>query len=268
MLIEQIAKMMLESHCFEFNSFRQAKELICLNEKFVEYDRLTLIVYKHNLTKEEYSLLCKNLSKLYDYKNYEHERTRKEYVSLYNFIRASHMTINTIAKQEHPDFVLLLENGERYGIEVTEFASGVSKIPHSVLRDYSESSLSEKEIEKSVIEKHGAKAKNIKVYKDRNKLQVYSGSFSITENKENFSKLIIKKSTKYKDVINDFDRFILLCDACDGLDITEEKDVGDIFDMIKEVDFEPNVAIIIMAQKDGEIALFEKQVSSAKSLGN
>ena len=65
-----------------------------------------------------------------------------------------------------------------------------------------------------------------------------------------FKNQILKKYQKYKDRIENYDEFIILCDARRGIDITEDYEIEEIFDSVDSVEHIKNVTVIILYTDD------------------
>ena len=125
LLVDTLASMILQNHSFSFQTFAEAKHTISLDNGAIHYtyDRLSLTVYNHSLTKDEYSYLGRKLRT--DYTTLfsrEDEKQRKEYGVLLLFVSLNdNFSEFSIKKEVRPDFVLF--GHQRIGVEVTEFTT-------------------------------------------------------------------------------------------------------------------------------------------------
>ena len=260
--IKYFAEEMIKKQSFLCSSFAEAKDIIKISDKFIEYDRITLIDYSHNLCADEYKLFLRELCRLGKEKNVsrEEEKMLKEYYALFYYVQNNSLMATKIQKETRPDFVLTLENGSRWGIEETELTTPNDKVLGAIMRDFSGTKLTEEEIKRRAIEKHGEKANNYQIRKYGKTLTIGSGMFSINSRKELFAQKILTKYIKYKGMIDEFDKFVILCDAIQGYEVTSQQDVEDIFDLIYDKISHENVEISILAFVDNKIACFTKKM--------
>ena len=257
------AEEMVKNQSFSFSSFEEAKAKVEMYDKFIEYDRITLVIYEHNLSIEEFKIFIRKLHCLWKEKriNKEEKKRRKEYITLFYYIQKNiHLMSAKIHKEERPDFVLTLDDGSRWGIEETELTTPSDKVLDAIMRDFSGTELCEEEIKMKAEKKHGAKANNYYIKKYGKTLVVGAGMFSIKPRKELFSQKILRKNEKYKDIIDTFDKFIILCDATNGIEVISQQDAEDIFDIISEKAPLKNVEISIVTSVYDSINCFSRNM--------
>lgn len=136
-----------------------------------------------------------------------------------------------ISKKEHPDFVLTMPSGKQVGIEVTRFITETDKVIQKIVGQYSESEQDVADINKAAVQDHGAKAELYTYRKLAGRTAIGPGPFLIRTRKEEFASRIIEKYEKYKSKMDSYDQFIILCDARDGLIVTDEEDAKEIIEM-------------------------------------
>lgn len=245
--LSQIINEIIRSQSFEYDSFVTAKSTIQVNDYYMEYDRQTLLVYRHNFEKDDYKIFSKYIRDYFFSKKISHDgfQLRRELVELYYYLDCIDCVNKvTYKKQTHPDFILNYEN-RKVGIEITELCTQDDNVVNSIMRDISGKNMSEDEI-KSLINtryKHFANVIDVLELMGTN---VVSGSVkNITSIKKDFANNIYKKYDKYKNMTGNFDDFIVLCDARFGIEITSKNDVLDIYDELKQYDMK-NFCIDVM----------------------
>ena len=236
LLIDTLAAEILQNHSFNFQTFAEAEHTISLGNGTIHYtyDRLSLTVYSHSLTKDEYSYLGRKLrtdyTKLF---SKEDEKQRKEYGVLQLFVSLNNNFADfSIQKEVRPDFVL--SGHQRIGIEVTEFTTQTDSVMATICNQNFGKGLSAKTIENNAVKKHGQKAKNYYFHDIKGTVAIGAGLQDINHNKAIYVEEIITKYEKYKSEFSKYDEFIILCDARMTLGVTSQWDAKDVVDMAKE----------------------------------
>lgn len=235
-LIDTLASEILQSHSFNFQTFAEAKHTISLDNRSIHYtyDRLSLTVYSHSLTKDEYSYLGRKLRNDYaELFSREDEKQRKEYGVLLSFVSLNNNFADfSIQKEVRPDFVL--SGHQRIGIEVTEFTTQTDSVMATICNQNFGKGLSAEAIENNAVRKHGQKAKNYYFHNIEGTVAIGAGLQDINHNKAIYAEEIITKYNKYKSEFDKFDEFIILCDARMTLGVTSQWDAKDVVDIAKE----------------------------------
>lgn len=200
---------------------------------------MTLLIYEHNFSNESQILLYKNIAELAEKKfSKEDLKQRKELISLYNFLQCnSKYTGYKFRKELRPDFILTNDK-EKIGVEITELTTQDDKIIDAIMKECSNKGLSEAQIRDQIKKSHGRKVENFDLAMFNNKMAVVGPVKNITKIKQVFVRQIfvrqiLKKYSKYKNSICNFDDFIILCDARFGIEITCTGDAEEILNLIK-----------------------------------
>ncbi len=238
----------LEGQSFQYATFAEAKnEVIIPGTPNIEYcyDRLSLCVYSHNLDKESYRYIGRQLGNAFEDKhNREEIKSREEYAILFHFIlQCPEYSTYRIEKNIRPDFCL---GNNAVGIEVTRFVTSSQKVIDSIYKENYDQGKSAFELEKSAIRHHGSKAKNYEYHdlscgptiireslydpKDPNIRYSKEISKRLCQKGKKFVDKIEEKYNKYKDEMSRFDEFIILCNAQDLFEVTDKCDLDVIIE--------------------------------------
>lgn len=252
--LQSIANELIASQSFDFPSFAEAKTELNFSIDGVShqicYDRLSLHFYRYDLSIRDFFTLGKLLELWLQEHSNEDRKKREEYGILLRYTLCfPELAEAKIQKREQPDFVLTYPNEKTIGIEVTRFIRAMDNIVNQILRKYSDSKLSLPEIDRLIKKEHGQKASNIKVKRFvGNALWCYDQSGFLLSNKP-FIETANKKLKKYHEIANDFDDFILLCDATQGINITTNWNADDLMQEIETLDsYSRNIRVVILYQ--------------------
>lgn len=229
-MLEKITDEMIENFSFDYKYFNDAKKKISVDEIFIEYDAMTLDIYKTNLKNDDKHELYRIIREKVKF-NTEAAKERSERLILKKFIEVNNQYYDwEIEKTERPDFILKKQN-KRIGIEVTTFITEYEAVCHRIISDKTISRKSVEEYKSDAIKKHGAKA-NKYTYGIINGVRTLStGTMDINYNKNCFVDIVNKKFIKYSGVALNYDKFIVLCYS-NGIEIINEYDVKSFFDLI------------------------------------
>lgn len=229
-----LAEEIIKQQSFRYKTFDEAKTLIEMDNKTCEFDRLSLRIYSHNLSTEEYRVLCKQMRLKHDLAfSREDQKAISEYGILLDYLQLkSSYSGMEISKQIRPDFHL--RGASSYiGIEVTELTTPEDSVLKSISKQNFGIGLTAKEIQENAIKKHGKKAKEYSYYDLGNTTAIGSGVFDCFYKKSKYAAEIIKKYDLYRDMVNCFDRFIILCDAREPVSVTHKIDSDEIIQIVK-----------------------------------
>lgn len=229
--LNRIAKSIVNSLSFNYDSFENAKITINIENYHYTYDATTLCIYEHNLPKEYYYKLNKAINNEYKLLSLTNEeiKERNERIILHSFIKLHPEYMDwDIKKCLHPDFVIS-KNLYSFGIEITEMVDGLDKVINKAASDNFGKGLTSKELEANVRKKYGEKNADQMLFYNHG---IGVNMFNVDDRKKNFINLVERKFIKYENIANDFNRFLVLCSAS-GMEITSQYDVDDIFDQIK-----------------------------------
>lgn len=227
-IICSLAKQMVDNQSFSFGSFQDAKAKVehkyRNNSLYIEYDRLSLYIYHHNLTARQYHELGIQLSNLFSYRTIEDKKTRIEYLILFQYLKFHpEYMLAHIAKSLHPDFTLDLD-GQTVGIEVTRLEKAADNIMSKIISKRNKPGMKANEVLAAAFKDHGEKIKEYEVFEiAENVLAIHHIESMLISNDE-FVKRIGDKIEKYRNLAYSFDRFIILCNAQVGITITSEAD--------------------------------------------
>lgn len=216
--IKALASKIIELHNFSYNSFSSAKKTIRLGKIEHCFDALSLYEYSSSLNEQEKNELSHYLRDYFAKNiNNDHCKCTREYGVLFCFVQSIPYlyTGYTISKEIRPDFVLTdTYNTTKIGIEVVELITQQDGIMRKIANRNFGKGKTMTEIYESAKEKHGTQADQFK-YSDFDGRVAISpkGLIDVTQMFFDFSSEILKKWQKYKDMIIDFDKFIVLCDA-------------------------------------------------------
>lgn len=134
--ITDFARDAASSQSFEYSTFADARTRLSYNnrcyKKYIVYDRLSLSIYKHNLSPSEYQQFCRELSHLYTPPTNDYDKYRKEYAVLFHYCLCKpKLAKYAITKSERPDF-LLRKGNLSIGIEVTQLTTSYEKVMEKI----------------------------------------------------------------------------------------------------------------------------------------
>lgn len=251
-LIKQLAEEVVNSQSFNYKTFAEAKDKASVSDYWCAYDKMTLLIFKHNFPSDLRKCFFENIETLLlDKLSKEEKKRRNELVSLYFFIKNNDKYSDyEITKCEKPDFVLI-KNNKKVGIEVTELIMPEDKLVNVIMDDYSDSSYSTQEIKSRIQRKHGKKVKDFSVYSLSGKVAVSGPIKNVDTNKNRFVEKAIEKYNKYKNDISSFDEFIILCDERGVvIEIIDDNDITDLIEGIKSKNIIKNVTISFLYLKN------------------
>lgn len=241
MQIEKIGQLMLDGHTFDYDSFQTAEKTIVVGEMKCRYDRMSLRVYEHNLTAADYRQLLRYIRK--NYNNHidknggrinETNKRRKEYFVLNQFVELKpELNSYEIIPSHRPDFILSDHNQE-IGIEITEFTTEHDSILNRIAKLFFSQHKTAEEIRIAAQKKFKAKANQYEYIQLPEGASIGSEVFSVDEKKLVYAKEIVKKYHLYKNEFNEYNHFIVLCDATDTI-LTYPNEMHDICDMAKQI---------------------------------
>lgn len=247
-LLDTLSERILQEQSFDFQTFAEAKKTISMDEGAIQYtyDRLSLTVYNHSLTKEEYSYLRRKLRSACELCfNREDQKQLREYGVLLSFISLkSDLLDYSIQKEVRPDFVL--SGQKKIGVEVTEFTTQTDSVLAAICNQNFGKGLSAEAIETNALRKHGEKAKKYYYHDIKGTVAVGAGLQDVNLNKEIYSDEVITKYEKYKNEFHRYDQFIILCDARMVLGVTSKWDAKDVVDIAKRKSNINNCTVCIL----------------------
>lgn len=225
----------LSQQSFCFSSFEEAKATISMQAAECCYDRISLHIYSHNLSPEEFSLLEKALAaKCEERLEKEDQKSRKEYgVLLHMMLLDECYERARIIKKTRPDFVLENERGKN-GVEVTEFTIPEDKVLYVISKNNFGQGKSIDEIKRDAVEKHGQKAVEYRYFAEDGINVVSRPMFDTIAQQAQYADEILKKYTSYKASFLEYDRFIILCDGRYAACLSSKSDSENIFSLAKE----------------------------------
>lgn len=231
---------MLSQQSLCFSSFEEAKATISTQAVECRYDRISLHVYSHNLSPEEFSLLekaiaikCEERLKEKRLKK-EDQKSRKEYgVLLHMMLLDECYERAKIIKKTQPDFVLENERG-KIGVEVTEFTTQEDKVLYAISKDNFGQGKSIDAIKRDSVEKHGQKANAYRYTAEDGINIVIRPMFDTIAQQAQYADEILKKHTSYKASFSEYDRFIILCDGRYAACLSSKSDSENVLSLAKE----------------------------------
>ncbi len=260
--IKQLAKQLVNSQSFGYKTFEEAKGKISVSDYWCIYDKMTLLIYEHNIPSYLRKDFCENFkTSLFNKLSKEEKKQRKELVSLYHFIeRNEKYKKYEIEKCKRPDFVLK-KNDKKVGIEVTELIMPDDKLVNAIMDDYTGTSRSTEEIKSEIQRKHGKKVEQFSVYNLFGTMAVSGPVKNVGVNKDRFVYKVVEKYNKYKNDIADYDEFIILCDERGVVvEITDDSDIEDIIESIKDLGIIKGVTISFIYTKNYDNNVYCKNV--------
>jgi len=236
-ILDGLAVQILARHSFELTSFPSAKaEIFIHGDVPIEYtfDRLSLCVYSHNLDKESYSYLGKQLTEQYEttYSREEY-KCRREYGVLFHFMEASpeYQNLN-VTKKERPDFCLT--KTQKIGVEITEFTTERDSVMTAISKQNFGQGKSATEIKQNAFARHGSKAGAYNYFDFGNVAGVDSGMFDVLVKKKTYASEVIKKYDLYQEMLPSFDEFIILCDAQYTICVNDKVDSAEVAEIVRK----------------------------------
>ncbi len=252
--INELANLIIELHSFHYRTLDEAKKVISVGNLEYCFDALSLQPYYHNLTEEYESMINQSINEfLESIRTPEEQKERKERESLFYYLQDDSCQYKSyeIQKTIRPDFQLIGE--KTVGVEVVELTLQTYKVLQRISKENLGKGKSIKQIRKDAICKHGEKAREYR-YDDSDGLksigtELISSHYAIGQ----YAKQIIEKMVKYKTIGNQFDDFLVLCDARYIVEISNEENLKEVAKLVYSND-DLNLEIrIIILWEDGEI---------------
>ncbi len=146
-----------------------------------------------------------------------------------------------------------MNENQRIGVEVTEFILPLDKIAYSIMDDIDRNNCSKEELKEITHKKHGKKAEKYEIYDITGKLSVMAPLRDINKSRDSFANKLIEKYHKYKDVIENFDAFIILCDGRnDVIEISEEIELKELVKITAEANAIKGIKVSFLYKKNGD----------------
>ncbi len=213
--IKALAQEIISLHNLSYNSISEAKKELKLGEIDYCFDALSLYSYSSSLNTHEECELSHYLRDYFDKEtSNDHRKCMKEYGVLFKFNQVNSYLYDdfTVYKEIQPDFILC--GDIRIGIEVVELITPQDGVMRKIANKNFGKGKTKAKIYEAAKEKHGTKA-------DQFKYLNLGGTNAIAPKRLTdvnqmlleFSSKIFNKWKKYRGMINDFDKFIVLCDA-------------------------------------------------------
>jgi hypothetical protein len=171
------ATKMINSQSYSFVNFIEAKETINDEESglTVVYDRMTLLLYKHNMSHNDFKSFCIFFADAYDARFPRSAyKMRSEYIVLHKFVRSCpEYQEHRITKGEHPDFLLIQSDYHlsdiRIAVEVTELTTQYESVCSAISMLYSPLLRTAEDIHQAARKIHGKKQTIITTVKFKTK---------------------------------------------------------------------------------------------------
>lgn len=167
-----------------------------------------------------------------------------------------------VQKELHPDFIIIGPDDERVGVEVTRFTPEAMQVIHAIMREYFGKQNHPDEVKKAASKRHGMKAERYQYLKLNGKLAISAQASNISQQKERYAAAIIRKYEKYEALMEQFHRFIILCDARQGIDIIDENDANDIVDYLSNYNFSKAFQVAIIYSNYGRVFCYQKEIKA------
>ena len=214
--IEIIANRIVELQSFDYHSFPNAKHSLTIDNIDIVFDRITLFIYSHNLSRPSSSNLRNHIDRILDYiMTTEEKKLRREYLVLLDYLWKSQLwEVANFKKARHPDFILqFCDSNDIIGLEVTEFKTkAIGELFNISNANFGKGKTIEQI--KETASKRFKKSADKFIYSEIDGLAYVSTDLIDTvENQKHYAETISKKYEKYKDSLDQFDQFILVCDA-------------------------------------------------------
>ena len=246
--IGKIAEDYINSQSFGYSSFSEAKYTLSFGlfvRKFIVFDRLSLCIYEHNLSHDEYELFCKERNRLYIPRNNDYDKCRIEYGILFHYLICKPTLADYIVtKTERPDFEL--KKGEHsIGIEITQLTTPYEKVMDRIV-SMSGKGISVDELKTKAEARHGKKANDYNYHNINGTSVVGTKTLRPDNIREMFVQQILNKYGLYETKIEEYNDFVILCNAQQGITITEAWEADEIHDMLLQYSFDKSFCLAIL----------------------
>ena len=184
-------------------------------------------------------------------------------IGLYFKFRPELARTGNLQKKCRPDYII---GDNVIGIEITELTLQSEQVIQTVAIEFHHTNLPIEEIQPKMIREHGKKANDIDV-NQYGSLTAFSSDYpSFLDCKDTFAELIIKKYKKYKEMIPDFQSFVILCNAIYTGGITSEKEAKELVRYVDsqlggQYDKGFDIAILFSGE-DNNYHLYEARLSN------
>ncbi len=260
-IIDILFQQIISFHSFSYRTLAEAKRELHIGDLVYCFDALSLCVYHHNLSDKDFGNLGRQLSDYYEaHKSNDEQKQRRETATLFHYLIDASCPYSAyeIKKALHPDFVLC--GKKTIGVEVVELTTEYDKVLQRISAQNFGKGKTIKEIQKDALVVHGAKAKDYTYEAIDGAVAVGTGLIDVTQTKHHFSEQINGKRRKYEGLIDNFDTFIILCNAQHRIEITSEYDAAEIIQYASEMyasTKEVTVVILWEQNQHTEISQFQ-----------
>lgn len=253
--IIELANMIFSQQSFDYETFEKAKATQKTGRLNCEFDRMTLHIYSHNLTADEYELLQNLLRAKLCGLNRENQKKISEYDALLAYLQDKTDYIGfAIQKCVQPDFCL--SNGiVNIGIEITQFTTEQESVQMAIARQNFGRGKRAKEIQENARKTHGAKANKYKYFDVDGTAVIQSRLFDCSSRKDMYADEIKRKYDIYNAQFDHFNQFIVLCDGRLAPCLADKKDSDDIIKIAKEKMPSSNGFYVAILRRDSSCTL-------------
>lgn len=214
--IKTIACRMVEMQSFDYHSFPSAKQSLVIDNLKIDFDRITLFLYSHNLSRDKSIDLKNYIDEIFNNtKNAEEKKLRREYLVLLDYLWKLQLWQKAeFRKETRPDFILQIQgSNDTIGVEITEFKTkaigellNISSVNFGKGKNVGD-------IKETAIT-HFKKSAEKFIYSEIDGLACIStGLIDTIENQKHYAQTVSKKYEKYKASLDQFGKFVLVCDA-------------------------------------------------------
>jgi len=216
-VIEQELEGIEDSNLEEaYHSFPSAKHSLAINNLEIVFDRITLFLYSHNLSRDKSIDLRNHIDSIFnDTKSAEEKKLRREYLVLLDYLWKSQLWCGAeFRKETRPDFILQIQGSNNtIGVEITEFKTKAIGELLSISSVNFGKGKTIGDIKETAIIRFKNSADKFIFSEIDGFACISTGLIDTVENQKHYSETISKKYEKYKDFLDQFDKFVLVCDA-------------------------------------------------------
>ena len=253
--ITSLAKDALSHLSFKYKKLSDAIFTVKSAEYYYTFDATSMLPYETNLDKESLSQFYSQLRPYYKNMCYKHPRDYQELTErrvLFHYLieGRSEYKDYQIRKTIRPDFTLT--GLKKVGIEVVELTTPIEQNLFSITRSQFGESKSLDEIKAYAQEHHNTFAGQYTFYDLEGTTAIAAGLFNVSEHQAHFASLLCHKYNKYKELLPEFDEFIILGNAADGsgIELSCESDVDCVLHGLQEKTPEINGVTIAIIWED------------------
>ena len=162
------------------------------------------------------------------------------------FLQFTQRTQWAVEKRIRPDYIIVSPEEEKIGVEITRLTTEDAQVTFTIADENRGPRDDPDCVKERAILRHGRKAKRCGYTKAGNSLLVTAPVANLRKEREDFAKAIERKYQKYETQMENYDKFVILCDARMGIEITKGSEVDAVINHLDRKKFSKHFQVAIL----------------------